>query len=149
MARPALSQWEAFMVETLLAKGMSKQTLIQHIKNEDANALNAFDQTFNYSDLIQTAQKIPKTLLEAVETGYTIKFVSNFGIKRLLGLKFGFEDGVDYHMSETRFNGLTLSENQLHVFQQMLSPNWKLFSEKNKQEKYDVAIIHATAVEQV
>lgn len=149
MTRPALSQWEAFMVETLLAKGMSQQTLIQHIQNEDADALNAYDQTFNYSDLIQTAQKAPEILLEAIETGYTIKFVSNFGIKRLLGLKFGFEDGIDYHMSESRFDKLTLTENQLHVFQPMLSPNWKLFSEKNKQDKYEVAIIHATAIEPV
>ncbi|GAF13319.1 hypothetical protein JCM19045_2559 [Bacillus sp. JCM 19045] len=145
MTLPALSQWNAFMLETLLAKGMTEEKLLLHVENHDAEALNSFDQTFDYSDLIEATTEDPSLIKSAIESGYQVKFMSTFGIKRLLLLKYGIEDGADYTMGEARFDGLHLSETQLHEFGAMLSPNWKLFSEK-KQDNYGVTIVHATEV---
>lgn len=146
MTLPALSQWNAFMVETLFAKGMSVETLLHNLKNKDAETLNAYDQTFDYNDLVQAATQSPDQIEKAIQSGYTIKFVSNFGIKRLLHLKYGLEEGTDYKMAEARFDDLYVSETQLQEFKAMLSPNWKLFSEKNN-DRYAVTIIHATQVD--
>lgn len=127
MDLPALSQWEAFMVETLLAKGMERQTLINLLKAKDAETLNNFDDTFDYHELITAAETAFDNLTQAVQVGYTIKFVSKFGIKRLLGLKYGLEEGIDYQMADDRFDNLTLTAPQLAEFKAMLSPNWKVF----------------------
>ncbi|MCM3549727.1 Uncharacterised protein [Niallia circulans] len=146
MDLPALSQWEAFMVETLLAKGMERQTLINLLKAKDAETLNNFDDTFDYHELITAAETALDNLTQAVQVGYTIKFVSKFGIKRLLGLKYGLEEGIDYQMADDRFDNLTLTAPQLAEFKAMLSPNWKVFNEINGNGTFTVSILHATLV---
>lgn len=120
------------------------EKLVELLKNEDTEALNTFDQTFDYNDLVQASTENAIQIQQAIRTGYRIKFVSNFGIKRLLRLKYGLVEGTDYKMTESRFDGITLTQEQLQEFTSMLSPNWNIFSEQTEDKSVRIRILHAT-----
>ncbi|RQW20369.1 hypothetical protein EH196_09620 [Bacillus sp. C1-1] len=146
MTLPAISQWNAFMIETLRANGMKNEKLLELLKHEDTEGLNEFDQTFDYHDLVEYATENATQIEEAIQTGYKIKFASNYGIKRLLRLKYGLEEGTDYKMTESRFDDILLSQEQLQEFTSMLSPNWTIVSEQTKDTTVRIHILHATLV---
>lgn len=141
----AITLMESYMIETLLAKGMSKSELIANIQNQDSANLNAYDDTFDYAELIAASKKEPKRIEQAIQTGYTIKYISKFGINRLLQLKFGLQEGTDYRMDDAKFFGISLNEEQFNEFTTLLSAHWHIVNqEKNAQGKYQFDILHAT-----
>ncbi|SES66016.1 hypothetical protein SAMN05216389_101290 [Oceanobacillus limi] len=140
----AISLWETYMIETLIAKGMARETLITTIKNEDVEALNNFDDSFDYADLIEASKKAPGNIEQAIESGYTIKYVSKFGIKRLLGLKFSLQEGTDYQMEDATFYNVRVTEDQLSTLKQMLANHWKVEHVRTDEDDHFVHIIHVT-----
>ncbi len=142
----SITLWEAYLIETPLAKGMSSSTLLGHVKQGNSQAINSFDNTFDYSDLIEAYQKDPEKIEEAIHSGYTIKFVSINGIKRLLHLKFNLEEGKDYAMEDEKLTNILLDEKQFKVFKKILSPNWHVDRTQMEQGYYNVNVAHLTTV---
>ncbi|MUK88875.1 hypothetical protein GMD78_10770 [Ornithinibacillus sp. L9] len=144
---PAISLWESYMVETLLAKGMSSSTLISYLQNEDSKALNDFDDTFDYAELIQASNKANATIIEAIQSDYRIKYVSKFGIKKLLDLKFSLQEGTNYRMEDAKFYDIPLNEDQLETLEKMFEPHWKFINKRQTESGYLVDLLHVTELE--
>lgn len=121
-----ISLWEAYLIETLRSNGMPTVELIDHLKQENKQALTAFDDTFDYSELVDIYKEDPNRIEQAINLGYQVKFVTQPGVKRLLQLKFGFEEGKDFNLENNIFVNLRLTEEQLTIFKQILSPNWEI-----------------------
>lgn len=142
----AITLWEAYLIETPLAKGMSASTLLGYLQKNDSQSIHSFDDTFDYADLISAYKKNPTKIEEAIQSGYTIKFVSIYGIKRLLHLKFGLGEGKDYEMKKDKLIGIPLNEEQLGIFKELLSPNWHVSSKEMGRDSYLVDVLHITTV---
>lgn len=121
-----ITLWESYLIEALRSKGMPTEELLTHIKNQNHEALVAFDDTFDYTELVNIYKNDPDRIEQAIESGYQVKFVTQPGVKRLLNLKFGFEEGTDFKIEGESFVGVNINEEQLVTFKQMLSPNWQI-----------------------
>lgn len=126
-----ITLWESYLIETLRSKGMPSTELLNHLKNEDRQALVSFDDTFDYSELVDIHKSEPVRIEQAIETGYQVKFVTQPGVKRLMNLKFGFEEGKDFKIEGESFVNLHFTEEQLATFKQILSPNWQIVEKEN------------------
>lgn len=142
MTTPALSLWEAYQVETLRSKGLDNDTLLQALKEKDLKALVKVDDSFDYQDLIDAADGNMETFQQAIQSGYTIKYLSIYGIKNLLKLKYDLEAGKDYEMSETRFDGLDLNKDQISEFQTLASSQWRVVEQQDDDGKPTFSIRH-------
>ncbi|WP_416147273.1 hypothetical protein ACM26V_13705 [Salipaludibacillus sp. HK11] len=120
----AISQWDAFMIETLVSKGTSREELLEYVIKEDINTLANIDQSFDYNDLIQSVKKNETVYKIAMLEGYTIKFLTKLGVKKILSLKFNLEEGRDYQLAENNFESLILTNKQLRQLRTLLSTNW-------------------------
>lgn len=126
-----ITLWESYLIETLRSKGMPTTELLTHLKNEDREALISFDDTFNYSELVDIHKNDPARIEQAIETGYQVKFVTQPGVKRLMNLKFGFKEDIDFEIKDEAFVNLRFNDEQLAIFKQMLSPNWQITQKDN------------------
>lgn len=142
MTTPALSLWEAYQVETLRSKGLDNDTLLQALKEKDLKALVKVDDSFDYQDLIDAADGNMETFQQAIQSGYTIKYLSIYGIKNLLKLKYDLEAGKDYEMSETQFDGLDLNKDQISEFQTLASSQWRVVEQQDDDGKPTFSIRH-------
>lgn len=142
MTAPALSLWEAYQVETLRSKGLDNDTLLQALKEKDLKTLTATDDSFDYQDLIDAADENTAEIQTAILSGYTIKYLSIYGIKNLLKLKYDLEAGKDYAMSDTRFDDLKLNENQFRELQTLASSQWQVIKQHDDNGKKSFAIRH-------
>ncbi|WP_042143636.1 hypothetical protein [Paucisalibacillus sp. EB02] len=143
----SISLWETYLIETLRSKGMSSANLLEHLKNEDSKGLNELDDSYDYTELISASKKDFSNLEQAITSDYTIKYVSVYGIKNLLGLKFGLHEGQDYQMEDTKFYGVSLPSGQVKTLETMLIHQWRLVNRKTiNQDLIQVDIVHKTEI---
>lgn len=142
MTTPALSLWEAYQVETLRSKGMDNDTLLEALKENNLELFTRVDDSFDYQELIDAADGNAETFQEAIQAAYTVKFLSTYGIKNLLKLKYNLEDGVDYKMNEYRFDGLDLNKDQIHELQILVSSQWHVLEQLDKNGNNSVSVQH-------
>lgn len=142
-----LSQWEAFMIETLRHSGVSGEYIMRGLKENDVSQLQAFDTTFDYQDLLTSWTADSERIKEAIINGYQVKFLSVYGIKRLLKLMFSLEDSENYTLEENQFVDVPLADQQLDTVRTLLSPNWSITNVLEDGDKNLVTITHATALE--
>ena len=142
-----LSQWEAFMIETLRHSGVSGEDIMRGLKENDVSQFKAFDTTFDYQDLLTSWTADSERIKEAIINGYQVKFLSVYGIKRLLKLMFSLEDPENYTVEENQFVKVPLADQQLDTVRTLLSPNWSITNVLEDGDKNLVTITHATALE--
>lgn len=141
----SITLMEAYMIETLLQKGMEVPTIIKKLKKGDVEDLNTFDGSFDYDDLLQAYHKDPENMKQAIEGDYKIKFISVYGIKQLLQLKYDLNEEKDYKREGNKFLFIPLDEVQLKSFHTLLSPHWKIERVGNNEAgKQKVHVLHMT-----
>ena len=141
----AITLMEAYLIETPLAAGMSKESLLKHLQQGEAETLNKFVGQLDYHELIEGFHEREAVITEAIQSGYTIKFVSIAGIERLLELKFNIYGGKDFEVHENMVIGIPFNNAQLTDFEKMLSPNWKVYTTEREEGTYKVNVVHNTA----
>lgn len=128
-----ISMFEAYLIETIRSKGMDSQQLLDLVKQSDYEQLNQFDDTFDYQILTDAYKDHPEIIEKAITEEYKVKFVTQPGIKRFLGLKFDFEEGKDFQIIDDKFTNIHFTAEQLSQFTTLLSANWKI-SKKEETE---------------
>lgn len=123
-----VSLMEAYLIESPLAKGMERQTLLTYVHQEKTEKLNEYVGRFEYNDLIEAYNKNPQNITSAILFGYQVKFVTLGGVKNLLGMKFALEEEKDFAVEEDRVLNIPLTKEQFTVVEEMLSSNWELQS---------------------
>lgn len=142
MTTPALSLWEAYQLETLRSKGLTDETLLTALKEKDLKILTDTDDSYDYKELIEAAEDNEDSFQEAVQSGYRVKFLSIYGIKNLLKLKYNLESDNDYTMSDNHFEGLLLTREQISEFQTLASSQWQVLEETDENGRRTVSIQH-------
>ncbi|TDQ37682.1 hypothetical protein [Aureibacillus halotolerans] len=121
-----LSQWEAFMVETLRAKGLQDDVLLDALANGDTRPLEAVSDAFDFSDLVDAFKEDRERITASIREEYQVKFLTKPGVTRLLKLRFGLRLGESYEETEAGVINVPLSTEQVESFQTLLSSNWTL-----------------------
>lgn len=136
----SITLMEAYLIETPLSKGMSIESLLDAIQHENITAIIAMDDSLEYGELIEAAKKDPERIQAAIQSGYSIKYVSKYGIERLLKLKFDLESGKDYEIDDNKFSHVPLEENAVSVLETMLSSNWRIVNraESGLNVRFDI-----------
>lgn len=116
----------AYLIESPLAKGMERQTLLEYVQQEKAAELNDFVRRFEYNDLIEAYKENPENITSAIQSGYQVKFVTLGGVKNLLGMKFALEEEKDFEATKDSVLNIPLTKNQFAIVREMLSSNWEL-----------------------
>lgn len=132
------------MIETLLAAGMEKTNLIHAIKNGDIDAIIEMDDSFDYPAFIKDVKDNPERIEQAIQFGYTIKYISVYGIERLLKIKFDLESKKDYLIEDNKFINIKLNPDEFTAFETMLSPNWNITNQRKTDSEITFDIVHKT-----
>ncbi|MFD1065852.1 hypothetical protein [Oceanobacillus locisalsi] len=131
MNRPKISQMEAYMIETLRTNNVTNEEMIQDVKEKDVSKWQKLNEKFDFEQLIVLAEKGFSSFEQAINEGYTVKFVTVNGLDRLLRLKFGKEPEKDYQRLQTGVLGLNIDTSSLEELKHMLSLNWKVEEDKS------------------
>ncbi|MFA9560022.1 hypothetical protein ACERII_22160 [Evansella sp. AB-rgal1] len=126
-----ISQWEAFMLETLVSKGISSTDLLFFLQTKDVAAIEVYDTSFEYEDLLTAYETDTENITKAVLEGYSVKFLTKLGVKKLLSLKFDLEEGTGYQVNGNVFEDVSISNSKQELLRVILSSNWKLEKEEN------------------
>lgn len=140
----SITLMEAYMIETLLAGGMEKADLIQAIKNGDIDTILDIDDSFDYLAFIKEAEENPDRIEQAIQSGYTIKYISVYGIERLLKIKFNLDSGTDYSIEDNTFLNIILKQEDFTAFETMLSPNWNISHKRAADSEVTFDVVHKT-----
>lgn len=131
----------AYLIESPLAKGMERQTLLTYVQQEKAAELNEYVGRFEYKDLIEAYNKNPQNIKSAILSGYHVKFVTLGGVKNLLGMKFALEEEKDFEVVDDKVLDIPLTKAQFAVVEEMLSSNWELESTADSNGGFSVNIL--------
>lgn len=140
----SITLWEAYLLESLRSKGMDNETILTYIEQQDIQALNEFDKSFDHTDLIMTENLA--TIKQAIFSDYKVKFITVNGLKNLLNMKFGLQAGKDYEVDNSRFSNIPFSNDQLKTVETMISPIWKIMNITHKNDDVLADIIHASDI---
>ncbi|MEW9674603.1 hypothetical protein ABRT01_00180 [Lentibacillus sp. L22] len=145
--RNKITQMDAFLIETIRANGISNQELLEKVKQGNVSEWKNFNPHFDFTRLVDLYQQDTEALSCILNDGYTLKFVTIKGIQRLLRLKFGMEADKDYRHTENGLSGISVTEKQLAVINDMLSPNWTIHVDATSDKiNYEISILQTYAL---
>ncbi|WP_225743274.1 hypothetical protein [Marinilactibacillus sp. Marseille-P9653] len=145
---PIISLMDAYMIETLLAKGVEKETLKQAIQEHTAEQFKKIDNSFDYAELNQAVIGKEDLYQEAVENGYAISYLTIVGLKNLLRMKFGFEEDADYKAYERKIENLIVTPTELKALTKLVGKIWTV-KETNRTDanSIEVSVLHISLSE--
>lgn len=145
MTISTLNLMDAYMIETLFSKGLKKEAFIQALKEDSLKQIVQFDDSFDYTRLIDSVKGNETVFEEAIENCYRVSYLTIGGLKNLLRLKYGFEEGVDFNLYEQKLQGLSVSENQLKEIKALVGIVWIVEETSvNSDETTTISILHTS-----
>lgn len=117
---------QMYMIESIRKNGVTDQQLLQQVQTGDVSPWREFNENFDFHDLVTWYEKDPDTFKSVILDGYQVKFVTIYGLKNYLKLKFGKQEDQDFQLTEKGITDLHVDDQQLAKIQQMLSKNWTI-----------------------
>lgn len=126
---PRISLMELYLIETLRAKGVEDDLILQKVQARDVTAFAPYHEQFDFRDLYALDEA--GILVDVLEKGYKVKFLTYTGLVNILALKFNRREGEDYVADQFTISELNLSQEEIATLTDMLSANWSLTVEGN------------------
>ncbi|MCG1009732.1 hypothetical protein J4760_06835 [Salinicoccus sp. ID82-1] len=120
---------EAYAIESLRSNGYSSTDIIEKVKNGKTEDFKSVSRNTDYSALEE--MHASGNLESILNEGYKVKFLTENGLKNLIRMKYGKEDGLDYIYDNNQVTGLQLDEEEQQDLKNMLSQNWVFQAEEN------------------
>ncbi|HZW68270.1 MAG TPA: hypothetical protein VFF20_06665 [Pseudogracilibacillus sp.] len=121
---PRISLMELYLIETLRANGVTDDLIIERVKARDVTEFAPYHEQFDFADLYALDEA--GILVEVLEKGYKVKFLTYTGLVNILELKFNKKKGEDYLADQFTISGLHLSAEEIATLGHILSDNWSL-----------------------
>lgn len=128
-----ISQAEAYQIERISHSGLGRE---QTAKLIEAGDWSSIQDSYPKADpeMLQTQKS---KLTSALKDGYSISFPTFNGVRNLLHLRFGIEEGRDYVVDDKSVQGLKADETTAAILRTMFEPLWKVESNSGQ-----LSIIH-------
>jgi len=141
------------LLERAKGYGFSESRLLAILNQRDHTAFpNEHNEQISWNVLFDYAAEHRFPIARALREGYTFKFITIRGLKRLLAFKFNRHPGTDYVEEEGKITGLTLTRFETDALRSLLSPQWALIIQlgeiKHGQARMKVDIVLALSVSQ-
>lgn len=147
---PTISLMDAYMIETLLSKGVEKEKLVQAVQTHTVDQFVEIDGSYDYRELNQAITGKENMYQEAVENGYAISYLTLYGLKNLLRMKFGFEETTDYTTFERKIEDLVVTPAQLDTLTKLVGKIWTIKTTAQKEDdSVEISILHVSLTEEV
>ncbi|GAB3056986.1 hypothetical protein ACFOU0_02950 [Salinicoccus sesuvii] len=120
---------DAYTIESLRSKNYTNADIIETVKEGSTADFKSVNKNMDYSvlDALHTSGDLETVLND----GYQVKFITENGLKNLIKMKYGKEDGLDYLYDNNQVTGLQLDEEAQQDLKNMLSQNWVFKAEEN------------------
>ncbi|PAE14986.1 hypothetical protein CHH91_16170 [Virgibacillus sp. 7505] len=117
-----ISQAEAYQIERIAHSGLGRE---QTAKLIEAGEWRAIQDSYPKADpeMLRSQQN---KLTSALKEGYSISFPTFNGVRNLLHLRFGLEEGKDYTVEDKTVQGLKTDEDTAATLRTMFEPLWKI-----------------------
>lgn len=132
----------AYMIETLRNNGISDEQILHQIKERDVTPWDRLHSNFDFTNLVELADKDQTIFESIIRDGYTVKFVTIRGLQTLLQLKFDKIADRDYQVTETGISGLQLEESDFTELKQLLSPNCKIQESLPANKRISIELVY-------
>lgn len=120
---------DAYAIESLRSNDYTNSDIIEKVKDGKTDDFKSVNKNTDYSVL--DALNASGDLEAVLNDGYQVKFVTENGLKNLIKMKYGKEDGLDYLYDNNQVTGLQLDEDAQQDLKNMLSQNWVFKAEEN------------------
>lgn len=127
-----ISLMEAYQIETLRSNGVTNEEILRQAETENIAAWTVLQPKFDFQVLLELATKDLEQFKQLLTEGYQVKFVTFNGLKNLLRLRLGKQEGKDFTTEETGIKQLVLDQEEAQLVKQMLSPNWVIKETANQ-----------------
>jgi hypothetical protein len=117
-----ISQAEAYQIERIVHSGLDRTHTAALIEANDITAIKASYPDAN-PELLETKKD---KLAAALTEGYSISFPTFNGVRNLLQLRFGKEEGKDYVVDDKTVQGLETDDTTAAILRTMFEPLWKV-----------------------
>jgi hypothetical protein len=117
-----ISQAEAYQIERIVHSGLDRAHTAELIEAGDIPAIKASYPEAN-PELLETKKD---KLAAALAEGYSISFPTFNGVRNLLQLRFGKDEGKDYVTDNKTVKGLETDEATAAILRTMFEPLWKV-----------------------
>lgn len=125
-----LPQPYGLRIEMIRAGGFSDQELLKLVGSGTEKTLKEqVNSEIGWAGFLDYAQEDWITISTAVRSGYRFKFLTIGGLKDLLSIRHGKEEGKDYVYDGTRISGLKLNPSEYSRLEAILPANWSLAKE--------------------
>ncbi|MED1864530.1 hypothetical protein P4V41_13770 [Fictibacillus nanhaiensis] len=131
-----LSMPVGLLMESAIAGGVSGERLLEVIETKDYEAVrHVGKEESSWAFFFEFAEQNRETIVSAIRTGYTFKFITIRGLLNLLQTKYKLKENEDFLMNESGID-MNLSDEQLDFLRSRIPSQW-LFKKK-EHTKYCV-----------
>lgn len=131
-----LSMPAGLLLEAAFAGGICGDQLIEVLKKKDLRALKHIGKKeTSWVNLFHYAEENWDSVVEAVQFGYTFKFITIRGLLNLLQTRFGFIEDQDFSAADSYIE-LNLQNEQLDFLQSRIPKQWQFLKQENKEWNY-------------
>jgi len=148
MTIPVITLMDAYMLESLLSKGVKKEALVQAIENHSLDQFTQTEQSYDYAQLNESVKGKEQNYIDAVKGPYAISYLTINGLKNLLRIKYGFEEGTDFTLYEQKLEQLTVTQQQLTEIQALVGSVWSVKKSADQEQGFTtISILHASLLQ--
>lgn len=125
----SINLMDAYVIENLRSNGYSNTQIIGEAEDKNTSAFQHVKENMDFSRLEDL--EASGNLKSILEDGYQVSFLTSNGLKNLIRLKYGKEEGEDYTFEDFTVYGLELSEVEETELEDLLSQNWTFSKNEN------------------
>ncbi|MBN3555441.1 hypothetical protein JYA63_14265 [Fictibacillus nanhaiensis] len=131
-----LSMPVGLLLEAAIAGGVSGDRLLEVIKTKNYEALrHVGKEESSWTYFFEFAEQNWETVVSAITTGYTFKFITIRGLLNLIQTKYKLKENEDFLMNESGID-MNLLDEQLDFLRSRIPSQWVF--KKQEQTKYGV-----------
>ncbi|MQR96303.1 hypothetical protein [Fictibacillus phosphorivorans] len=131
-----LSMPVGLLLESAIAGGVSGDRLLEVIRTKNFEALrHVGKEESSWTYFFEFAEQNWETVVSAITTGYTYKFITIRGLMNLIQSKYKLKENDDFIMNESGID-MNLSDEQLDFLRSRIPSQWVF--KKQEQTKYGV-----------
>lgn len=126
----------ALLIEAAIAGGVSGDQFLEVIRTKNMEALRHIGkEEKSWSNFFEYAEENWDSIVSAINSGYTIKFLTIRGLTNLIRTKFSLQENKDFVMGES-FIDLKLTQEQLDFLLARIPLQWKFTKQDNNRYNY-------------
>jgi hypothetical protein len=134
MTKETLALNHALMIEMIRKHGYSNGEILSLLEKGISEEFTTFGEGIpDWQTLIDFYRMNTEKVTNAIQSGYRITFLTKGALKSLLGIKFDLQENTDFADSGVSVENLTLSTHQLNELQEVISCNWQIVEESQRE----------------